>query len=89
MSASSTGGNPTFKAVGISLAVGSGYKSLMVALLMVTDCLSGHHSCCMFLNLIRLGTNANRKKKGLLQANKKYETNPGEGTYLPFGNTDS
>jgi len=44
--------NPTFKAVGISLAVGSG---------------------------LFIGTSFVLKKRGLLQANARYKTNPGEG----------
>jgi hypothetical protein len=86
MAASSTAaGNATFKAVGISLAVGSGYLVRGVAF---ADggvvCLSGLPSCCMssLWAWAFLLTDPCRKKRGLLQANARYKTNPGEGMLL-------
>ena len=75
-------GNPTFKAVGISLAVGSGYilhgslRSLTCDSLFIGTSFVLY--ACLFLAL----TYSIRKKRGLLQANARYQTNPGEGPLL-------
>ena len=74
--------NPTFKAVGISLAVGSGYITPPVAQLSIV-CLSAHLSYCNSVQAFSILTLI-RKKKGLLAANKQYETNPGEGILALF-----